>query len=223
MHTMIIISCPRSGSTLLQNLITTCYVDMVTPVTFEQAPAPVAWSQIREEKPDAKWAVFKVPEMGLDRPSFLRRGCEAGWHVVGLIRDLRAVLTSTSTDGGPYYGRFDPLNRQPVERWVANATFMVGLQEEMGARFHLVKFEDLILTPDTVQEDLSKVWPDLEILYPFSVGHAVMEPDEKSANVMNGVRPMDVGRVKGAAEDVLAKMGYDLTPAKGLLEHFGYL
>lgn len=221
MHTMIMVSSPRSGSTVLQALMHACFERVASPPGFETPPSPVAWKFIREDNPDARWALFKVPEMALDLTGIFSAGCQRGWHVLGLIRNPRSLLTST-VGGQPYFNKQDPMNMEPQQRWQKMAERLHQLPAEMGDRFKLVKYEDLLTRPDQVQQEIA-AWPDLEIVHPFSEGYKHMKPDERHAGTMNGVRPLDPKRAIPVSDEELAKWGFELEDeTRRWMDVFGY-
>lgn len=211
---ILIIGCPRSGTTLLQQLVATCYAGVWTPESPELSPTPHAIEHMmpRDPRPDA--ALFKVPQLPLAFPDEMVNLLAQGTYVVNIVRDPRSMLTSRQK--GEMYFQDRPLGER---MWRKASSVVYKLQTMEYARATAVKFEDLLERPADVQAHLA-VALELEPTVDFADAWRVMKPGPAEL-AMNGVRPLDPAR---AAVDYTAMVepdtrawmrwwGYPLTDA----------
>jgi hypothetical protein len=169
-----IVGCPRSGTTLLMELMSTCFrsggfcahelsifapLDDVAEPYFSKQP-----NDIRQL-----------------RHIFHR---DPGLHVIYLGRDPRAVITSK--------------HREQPEQYFCN--YRVWSDCDRAARRYLdhprflaLRYEDLVTDPDAVQARIAARFSFLQQLHPFSEYHLHAQPSEASSRAMHGLRAVDPG------------------------------
>jgi hypothetical protein len=219
MQKIVIIGCPRSGTTLLQHLIATCFEDVFTAAQFELRPSPWYWDRVCPT-PRPGTVLFKQPEFPLTYPQEFYDFMVDGGLVLGITRDPRSLLTS-QYDGKPYWGNQDRnITTPPEQRWRQMARVIRKLRKHGSATE--IRYEDLLTKPEEAQAFLAERF-GLTVLHPFTEGHKHMTPDVYNARAMNKPRPLDPTRAEvGCWEDVRA-LGYEPDEEMiHLAECFGY-
>ena len=167
-----IVGCPRSGTTLLMELLSTCFasggycehelsifqpVDEIEGAYFTKQPNDI--KQLRH-------IFYADPEL----------------FVIYLGRDPRAVITSKHRESpGQYFCNY----RVWRECDDAAAAY------EAHPRFLRLRYEDLVIDADAVQQQICERFPFLQQLHPFSEFQQFARPSEASQRAMNGLRAVN--------------------------------
>ncbi len=168
-----IVGCPRSGTTLLMELVSTCFdsggfcehelsifqpVEEVEDVYFTKQPNDIRQLQ----------HIFHLDEQ---------------LHVIYMGRDPRAVITSK--------------HREAPEQYFCN--YRVWSECDRAAqryrnhpRFLELRYEDLVTRPDEVQTIIAQKFPFLRQRYRFSEYREHARPSAASQRAMNGLREVDL-------------------------------
>lgn len=203
-----IVSCsPRSGTTLFQEVMTTCF-DV-------QLSYPSEKSIFRTEMIDAGVTVTKHPEEVFYMKYLL--AIEPRLHVVYLSRDPRDVVSSVHK-GSSSNGYFTN-----IKKWME---YQQEFEKIKGhPRVVEVKYKEFVSQPDEVQQKLVKTYPFLVKKQSFSSYHKSASPSEASLVAMNNLRPIstkslgswkrNLPRIKQqllacpALVDILIQYGYE--------------
>ncbi|MGM0631790.1 MAG: sulfotransferase domain-containing protein [Pseudomonadota bacterium] len=176
-----IVGCPRSGTTLLAEMIHACHAGILYP-RHEESILDVLPDQDRirlSKKPnDHRWV---KPVLDANR----------SLYVLAMVRDPRAVIASRhAARPGMYFCNF------PV--WKKS----VDTIRELGShnRVMVIRYEDLVRDPGCVQEKLEGFAAFLKRIHDFQEYHRVSEPSREALDAMNGVRPLDESRLDGWRE-----------------------
>ncbi len=107
-------------------------------------------------------------------------------YVICMQRDPRSVITSIHpVDPEKYFADF--------KIWKEAHEAALKLKDEQ--RFVVVRYEDLVSEPDSVQRSLEERWSFLNIRAPFSDFYKTAKPAEKAEEAMKGVRPISSDRI----------------------------
>jgi hypothetical protein len=173
MRRLHIVGCPRSGTTLLMELLSTCFasagfcdhelsifapVEPVDGVYFTKQPNDI--KQLRH----IFWA---DPQL----------------YVIYMGRDPRAVITSKHRESpGQYFCNYRVWREcdAAAERYQDNP------------RFLRLRYEDLVTNPDALQRQIAARFEFLEQLHLFSEFHQFARPSEASQRAMNGLREVNL-------------------------------
>jgi hypothetical protein len=217
--TFIVVGPPRSGTTLLANLLATCY-DLHYP-WFEGLPGE--GNRIVPTLPLGRTGyVYKRPELADHSPSLVR--LRETWvqdhaRFMGIIRDPRALATSTM-HGQTYYGVGNPGQRLEL-RWPRMARTLIQAFEFALPPWQriVIRYEDLLLRTEEVEQEITR-WIELPLRQPFASAHTHMVPPDGVAvtSGLKGVRPLDPSRAtaRGPLEltpdvcEMLDAWGYEL-------------
>lgn len=199
-----IVGCPRSGTTLLMELMATCFsthrqalheVSIFDPVPVATLPANKA-VYLSKHPTDIFYAHKLLP-------------IDPGLHLLYIVRDPRAVITSVHWSYDGYF-----TNYRTWKQCETRAQALAG-----HARFHQLRYEDLVSQPDTCQQQIQQRFPFLAQTHPFSAFAELAKLDYFSEKAMNGLRPVDtngltkwhkhLSRVKSQL-DRYPQMQYDL-------------
>lgn len=165
---------PRCGTTLLFEAMKACF-------QFDGAPeheAPICQSRYDFARGGGVVLTKNPAECDLVRwPLRL----DPKLIVICIVRDPRDMVVSTHS-GRPgvywaslrYWYRFlEHINKLAVER-----------------RFMLIRYEDLVSDPDSLQERICRCFPVLHKRYSFSDFHLHARPSNKAVDALNGMRPI---------------------------------
>ncbi|MFT4797035.1 MAG: hypothetical protein ACJAYE_000714 [Candidatus Azotimanducaceae bacterium] len=201
-----ITGCRRSGTTLLFEMIATCFrhddhceheQSIFVPVdidgnTFYLSKKPSDITHIHE--------IFLA---------------DHSLYLIYVRRDPRAVITSVHpTRSDIYYASF--------ERWLRYERAVVPLVQH--PRFHLIEYEQLVSEPDIVQADLMTRFPFLESLHPFSKFHEYAQSSEKAQISLKGLRPISQDSIR-AWQRHLPRIRFQLDrypELKQVIRKYGY-
>jgi hypothetical protein len=109
-------------------------------------------------------------------------------HIVAMLRDPRAVITSRHESRPEVYF-------SSYQRWREYVNAIERLRDH--ARFIVIRFEDLVTDPDAAQTRISKQFPFLNEQRRFSTYPEEADVPEGAAQSLNGVRPFDTSRLDG--------------------------
>jgi len=188
-HLHIVACSPRSGTTLLHEVMITCFrVDKHYDheVRFNLVTAEPGQLVITKRPKDTMYmpAVIGDPEL----------------YVIYLLRDPRDVIVSRhGKDQGIYYS-----NIRLWRELHAVATTMVSHE-----RFLQLSYEEFVSNPDVVQQQIMARFPWLEKLHAFSDYHQHAVVSDKSRLAMNDVRPISpasVGKWRNNLPRIKAQM-----------------
>jgi hypothetical protein len=170
-----IVGClPRSGTTLLTELMTNCFaIDAYTEheySIFKHYPKP--YRVLCTKKPN-----------DIKRIRFPLR-VNPNLHVIYVLRDPRDAISSRSHQR----------NNQDKQIWGNLATWLQHhrIAESLWEhpRFVVLRYEDLVTNPDQVQDYLQAKLPFLDKKLNFSDFHKVAKPSEKTNAALGGIRPI---------------------------------
>jgi len=172
-----IVGCPRSGTTLLMEMMSTCYKSdgfcEHEMSIFEPAP-PAAGLYISKQPSDIKHIqhiFFADPEL----------------FIIYLTRDPRAVVTSKHRDNPNQY-----FCNYRIWKDCENAA-----ETYRGhPRFLVLKYENLANKPDQCQSDINKQFDFLQIEHLFSEFERFASPSAQAQQAMNGLRAVNTQSLK---------------------------
>ncbi len=176
-----IVGCPRSGTTLLAEMIHACHTGILYP-RHEECILDVLPDHERirlSKKPnDHRWVKAVL-------------NANRNLHVLAMVRDPRAVIASRHVARpGMYFCNF-PVWKQSMDAIRELASHR---------RVMVIHYEDLIRDPGSIQQQLERFAPFLRRIHDFQEYHRVSEPSAEALDAMNGVRPLDEGRLDGWRE-----------------------
>jgi len=173
-----IVGCPRSGTTLLTEMIATCfYID--GSCEHEET--------IFKVSPDHKGIYLsKKPNDVLWVDRIIDR--DPALHVIALMRDPRSVICSVHQGHpGMYFCNYPVWSR--AEKAIAKLA--------KHPRLLVIRYEDLVSNPDAVQKIITQRFPFLKPKHPLSAFHLHAKASEKSENALGGVREVEASRIVG--------------------------
>lgn len=173
-----VVGCPRSGTTLMAEMLVACYPHEAHSEHEETLfkVAPHAEGIRLSKKPnDILWM---APVLKRD-PSL---------HVIAMLRDPRSVICSMHKAWpGMYFCNY------PV--WKRAEKGAAGIADH--PRVLLIRYEDLVRDPMSVQAQIEQRFPFLERGHDFSRFHEVAQSGEDAQNALGGVREVDQSRIAG--------------------------
>lgn len=173
---LLICGCARSGNTLMLHLLETGFQNVTKTIDGpggEVAPTKTI---------DGKIVVGKFPK----KAGKLEKWYSDDLGVVYMMRDPRDVLVSK------HYLKQAKYWVQP-ERWIKTANFALAAKDRDDVE--LVKYEDLILSPNAVQDRIAERF-GLAVLRPFTECHNHFDSnDTANISAMKGARPFDPKRI----------------------------
>ena len=208
-HVHIVSLSPRSGTTLLAELLVSCF-------EFD-GHADHEMNLVYAPRPPVERFCSKFPSdiTRCSKPLETRKDL---W-VICVLRDPRDIVVSRHrNDPDAYWADLELVRR-------GYAAF-----QDLRAhpRFLSVAYEDLVADPDHVQARLMQEIPFLVRRFDFSSFHKVASPTERSVAALNGFRKINtdsIGRWKselprlkaqieryGSIDDILADLGYAGNP-----------
>lgn len=204
-HIHIVGCSPRSGTTLMQEMMVTCF-EIDAYCEHEQS-------------------IFKAPRVprGILCTKHPREvaymGCvlrhNPAVYVIYVVRDPRDVIVSQHKKSpGRYYS--------DLGFWKEADRYAQKLEGRL--HFIVVRYEDLVTYPDHVQQQLEKALPFLRRRQAFSQFHLYAKVSEQSAMALNGVRPVDsssIGRWRQHLDRVSSQI-LQHGDISSRLVHYGY-
>lgn len=169
-HLHIVACSPRSGTTLLHEVMVTCFrVD-------KHYDHELRFNLVTAE--DGQIVFTKRPKDTMYMPAVID---DPELYVIYLLRDPRDVIVSRhGKDKGMYYS-----NIRLWRELQACARAIAG-----HPRFLQLRYEEFVSDPDGVQAKIAAHFPWLEKRHNFSDYHQHAEVSEKSKLAMNDVRPI---------------------------------
>ena len=193
-----VVGCPRSGTTLIAEMLVACYPHSGHSQHEESVfKVPVARSglYLSKQPNDALWV----------RPLLSR---DPNLYVIAMMRDPRSVVCSMHDNWpGMYFCNYPVWKRAEtaVSRIMAHPRVLV------------VRYEDLTRDPQAIQRRIEAHFPFLERLHAFEDFHKVAQSSEASRNALGGIRAVDTARVSGwRAHLPRLKHQMDLHPGLGV-------
>lgn len=172
MRRLHITGCRRSGTTLLFEMLATCFAHDDHCEHEQSIYVPIA------EKPGQLYFSKKPSDITHIHKIFHQ---DPELYLIYIRRDPRAVITSIHpTKADIYYASFERWQR--YERAVKP---LIGHE-----RFHLVSYEQLVKSPDEVQRALAQQFGFLEQKHLFSEFHEFANTSEKAQISLKGLRPI---------------------------------
>ncbi len=170
-HIHIVACSPRSGTTLLHEVMVTCLR------TDRHYDHEIRFHLVEAQSGEV--LITKRPKDTMYMPAVLDDDPEL--YVIYVLRDPRDVICSRhGKDRSIYYSN--------IRLWRQ----MHGYAKQMSShpRFLQVRYEDFVSNPDATQRLIEQHFPWLESIHPFSEYHQYAEVSEKSRTAMHSVRPI---------------------------------
>jgi len=170
-HIHIVACSPRSGTTLLHEVMVTCFkVD-------KHYDHEIRFNLVDAE--DGQILITKRPKDTMYMPSVIDD--DADIYVIYVMRDPRDVICSR-------HGKNKDLYYSNVRLWRE----MHGYAKQMAGhdRFLEIRYEDFVRDPDATQDMIARKFPWLEKIHDFSDYHEYAQVSEKSITAMHSVRPI---------------------------------
>ncbi len=199
---LLITGCPRSGNTVMLYAMAGGFDAVPLPGEAVPRVPPFGLSRVVGKMPSA---VEHIEPMLHHDPELF---------VVLMLRDPRDVLASRN-----FYDETRPWLRSDA-RWVQAAEVILALSHH--PRVQVVRYEELVTDPDTVQQRLASAlqW---DVVTPWSIGPSGWPtPTTANEKAMWGVRPFDTKSVgqwrtttdaaplSDAARDLANRLGYEV-------------
>jgi hypothetical protein len=201
-----VVGCAGTGKTLIKELLLSCFD--ATGHSEHEVPILV--------EPDIGDGVY-VSEMPHDENRigpYLKH--DPGLHVIYMLRDPRSVISNR-----PVWGRGKYI--VPLWSWRESVRLAARLRDQ--ERFLIIRYEDLVSSPDEMQDTVMLHMPLLRKRHNFSDFHLVANPSELSLRILRGLRPIapqsgdgwqrHLPRIKaqierdGPISDDLIRLGYE--------------
>lgn len=175
-----IVGClPRSGTTLLTELMINCFeIDGFTEHEYSIfKPYPEPYSVLCTKKPNDIKRI-KLPLK-----------VNPNLYVIYVLRDPRDAISSRSHQrNNPDKSIWGTLGT-----WLEHHKIAESLQQH--PRFIILRYEDLVRSPDALQDFIQERLPFLKKKINFSVFHKVARPSEKSSAALGGIRPISTSSI----------------------------
>lgn len=169
-HLHIVACSPRSGTTLLHEVMVTCFR------ADKHYDHEVRFNLVDAD--DGQIVITKRPKDTMYMPSVID---DPDLYVIYLLRDPRDVIVSRhGKDKNMYYSN--------IRLWRELQEYALELADH--PRFLQVRYEEFVSQPDAVQEKIAGRFPWLEKRHAFSEYHKHAVVSEKSKLAMNDVRPI---------------------------------
>ena len=177
-----IVGAHRSGTSLMLDLVASCFANVAANLDAEMS----IYDEPDPRQLDAGTEVFvsKQPRDVTIIGPVLK--IDRALHVICMIRDPRAVITS--------------VNRTHPDKYFCNGRVWLECDAaarklESHPRFLVVRYEDLVKDPDAVQQQLMQRIPFLKFAHRFSEFHKFSKASVAFTDAMNGLRPIAGDRV----------------------------
>ncbi|PXA03111.1 sulfotransferase family protein [Coraliomargarita sinensis] len=173
-----IVGCPRSGTTLMMELMAACIEN--------DGRCEHEMSIFQPLDEGAELFFSKKPtDIRYIRRIFLR---DPDLYLIALTRDPRSVISS--------------IHKSISDRYFVDFDEWAECQKAADAlkghdRFLLIKYEELTQDPNGIQQRILSQFPFLKSIHPFTEYTNVATPSEKSVNALNGVRAISTSRHDG--------------------------
>ena len=170
-HIHIVACSPRSGTTLLHEVMVTCLS------TDRHYDHEIRFHLV--EAQDGEVLITKRPKDTMYMPALLEDDPEL--YVIYMLRDPRDVICSRhGKDRSIYYSN--------IRLWRQ----MHGYARQMADHPHFlqIRYEDFVSDPDAAQAQILEQFPWLQSTHRFSEYHDYAEVSEQSRTAMHSVRPI---------------------------------
>lgn len=175
-HLHIVACSPRSGTTLLHEVMITCFEHTTHydhEVRFNRVALDGEGILITKRPKDVHCMLPLLQQID-------------EFAVIFVLRDPRDVIVSRhGKDTSRYYSN--------VRLW--NEMYEAAFRLRGQKNFIELKYEDFVREPDRIQQVIMKRFPWLKKKYAFSDYHEHAQVSEASARAMHGARPIDSGSV----------------------------
>ena len=164
-----IVGCPRSGTTLLLELLSTCFAN--------SGFCAHEMSILQPLRASGDLYISKQPNDIKQLQHIFHRDPQL--YVIYMCRDPRAVITSTHREHpGQYFCNYRVWREcdRAAQRYCGHP------------RFLQLRYEDLVSDPDAIQREISGHFGFLRQQHPFSDYHLLAQPSQASRQAMNGLR-----------------------------------
>jgi hypothetical protein len=200
-----IVGCPRSGTTLLAEMMSTC---------FQVDGCSEHEESIFKLQPDFDGLYLsKKPNDILWLERLLE--FDARLFVIALIRDPRSVICSIHAGHpGMYFCNY------PV--WKRAEKGLCRIRNHPHVL--VVSYENLVSAPDESQNAIAKAFPFLVHRHAFSEFHLYASSSQKSINALGGIRAVDKSRKTGWMAH-LPRLKQQIVRHPAMLDdlvHYGY-
>lgn len=175
-----IVGClPRSGTTLLTELMINCFeIDGFTEHEYS----------IFKRYPDSYNVLCTKKPNDIKRVKFPLK-VNPNLYVIYVLRDPRDAISSRSHQrNNPDKSIWGNLGI-----WLQHHRIAENLQQ--NSRFLVLRYEDLVTSPDDVQDFIQARLPFLKKKTSFSDFHKVAKPSEKSSAALGGIRPISTSSI----------------------------
>ena len=199
---------PRSGTTLMLELMVTCFkIDVYSKKEISvlvPLPSVKPNTTICTKNPN-EWSI--VPDLLL---------CDPDQWFIFMVRDPRDVVVSRHKLKRDIYWA-------NLRQW--NSSWRSIRKFRDHERLLIIFYEDLVRHPDEIQSRIVQRIPFLQFKILFSQFHLYAKPSRQSAEAMNSIRPISessIGRwrnhkarlagqlkLHGPITDVLIELGYE--------------
>ena len=172
-----IVGCPRSGTTLLMELLATC---------FEHDGASAHESSIFEQcSGNHGLYISKQPNDIRQLQHVFYR--DESLYIIYMSRDPRAVITSEhAASPGQYFCNY--------RVWRECDSTAQAYQDH--PRFLQLRYEDLVSNPNQVQANITMYYPLLKQRHPFSQYQHFAQASRAAQQAMHGVRPINTASLE---------------------------
>ena len=190
-HLHIVACSPRSGTTLLHEVMVTCFrID-------RHYDHEIRFNLV--DGSDGELVLTKRPKDTMYMPKVIDSVPET--FVIYVVRDPRDVIVSRhGKDKSKYYAN--------IRLWRQMHRYARSMYD--SPNFLEIKYEDFVSRPDDVQDVIAARFPWLEKTHDFSEYHEYAVVSDKSQKAMHGVRPIaptsvglwkkNIARIKGQQE-----------------------
>ena len=187
-HLHIVACSPRSGTTLLHEVMVTCFkVD-------KHYDHEVRFNLVSAD--DGEILITKRPKDTMYMPDVID---DPELYVIYVMRDPRDVIVSR-------HGKDKEIYYSNIRLWRELHAYARTIANH--PRFLQVSYEEFVSDPDAVQEQIAVKFPWLVKVHKFSEYHEYAKVSEKSKLAMNDVRPIaptSVGKWKSNLSRIKAQ------------------
>lgn len=173
-----IVGCPRSGTTLMMELMVSCFENdghCEHEMSIYTPPPKNSKCYFSKKPTDIRY----IKKIFLNDPDL---------YIICLFRDPRSVISSIhKSKQGMYFCNYNEWQECQV----------AAEKLKLHDRFLLIQYESLTENPNAIQEVIKSKFNFLNKKHDFTEYSEVAHPSEKSMNALSGVRPIDTSRQTG--------------------------
>lgn len=195
---------PRTGTTLIAECMCACFeID-----AFEEHESP-----LDKHRHNVRVYLTKNPrDLHIVGP---RQRLDRHFHVIAMVRDPRDIIASVHRRRpGRYWA--------PLRFWKERIGIVRRLAQHK--RFILIRYEDLVRSPDLVQDELTRRMPFLRKKALFSEFHQIASPATKSLRALGPLRaiePNSIGNWRNHLPRIKGQIARHGSISQDLID-FGY-